>query len=116
MTDLKTLLLELCVVVAEMGVCELSLKVGFSETAGGGFDKQAGATGLLAPKRLLVLAGRIVVAMPVAGLPCLFAGSTHVVKHPVCLVRVLVRVGGLLARVWSLVIFHANIVVLEELN
>ena len=56
------------------------------------------------------------VAVTITGLPCLFTGSTHVIEHPVRLVRVLVRVGRLLARVRSLVILHAYIIVLEELN
>ena len=90
--------------------------VGFSGTEKGDFDKQAGATGLLASKRLLDLASRIVGTVASAGLSCLYTGSTHVVKHPIRLVRVLVMVGGLLARVWSLVKLHAYVVVLEELN
>ena len=116
LTDSKTLLLELCVVVAEIGVCGLSLIVDFSGTAGVGFGEQAGATGLLTPKRLLVGTGRVVITVTVARLPSLFTGGTHVVKHSVCLVRMLVRIGGLLARVWSLVKLHADVVVLEELN
>ena len=81
-----------------------------------GFSEQAGATGLLTPKRLLVGTGRVVVAVTVAGLAGLFTGSTHVVKHSVSLVWVLVRISGLLARVWSLVVLHADVVVLEELD
>ena len=77
----------------------MSLIVGFLGTAGGGFDKQAGATGLLTPKRLFVLAGRVVVTVTVARLPSLFTGGTHVIKHSVSLVWMLVRVSGLLARV-----------------
>ena len=106
----------MCVVVAEIGVCDLFLIVGLSETAGEGFGKQAGATGLLTPKRLLVRTGRVVVTVTVARLPSLFTGGTHVIKHSVRLVWMLVRVSGLLARVWSLIVLHADVVVFEELN
>ena len=89
---------------------------GSSETEAGGFDEQAGATGLLIAKRLLVVARRVVGPMTVARLSRLFTGSTHVVKHPVAFVRVLVRVRSLGTRLRRLIKLHADVVVLVELD
>ena len=78
-----------------------------SDGTPGGFDEQEGAKDLLLPKRLLVLARRIVGPVTFTGLARLLTGGTHVIQHPVSFVRVLVRVRGLFARLWSFIKLHA---------
>ena len=88
----------------------------FSDKTAGGFDEQEGVKDLLLPKRLLVLARRVVRPVTLAGLACLLAGSTRMVQHPVGFVRVLVRVGRFRASLRRLVELHAQVVVLMELD
>ena len=87
-----------------------------SDGTPGGFDEQEGAKDLLLPKRLLVLARRVMRPVTLAGLARLLAGGAPMVQHPVCFVRMLVRIGRLSASRWRLVEFHAQVVILVELN
>ena len=82
----------------------------------GGFDEQEGAKDLLLPKRLLVLARRVVGPVTLAGLARLLAGGAPMVQHPVGFVRMLVRIGRLSASRWRLVEFHAQVVIFVKLN
>ena len=89
----------------------------FPRGGDGGFDEQGGATSLLVPKILFVLTGSVIGAVTFAGL---FTGGAQMVQHPISFVGMLVGVRGLFARVGSrtgsLVVLHAQIVILVELD
>ena len=87
-----------------------------SDGTPGGFDEQEGAKDLLLPKRLLVLARRVVGPVTFAGLARLLAGGAPMVQHPVGFVRMLVRVSRFRASRWRLVKLHAQVVILVELD
>ena len=68
------------------------------------------------PKRLLVLARRVVGPVTFAGLARLLAGGATMVQHPVGFVRMLVRIGRLSASRWRLVELHAQVIIFVELD